>query len=246
MAAGRATPSAGRLRSRRDHPRLVRPDRPPEHARHLRGGCFGVDEPGAGGRRPRHRARVRGQPPRHGGRLRRLRAPAGAVAGRPPPRLLPRHQDGRAHSRRRPRRPRALAPTPRRRPRRSHPAAQPGRGGRVGGGPRPGRRRRGPGPGEGRGVDPVHRRHRPRDAHRSDAPAQPRALRLRLGPAALQLHTAARHGVPGRRRGRPRHVRRAERRRADHQGRRPPPLARRDLAPLLGPCGGCSHDRASS
>ena len=64
------------------------------------------------------------------------------------------------------------------------PAPQPGRARRVGDGPRARRRGRGARPGTGRGPGPLHRRHRPRRAHRPHAPAQPRAVPVRLGPAS--------------------------------------------------------------
>ena len=58
--------------------------------------------------------------------------------------------------------------------------------------PRAARSRRGRG--ARRGPGPVHRRDRPRHHHRRHAPAQPRALRLRLGAAALQLPDAQNAG----------------------------------------------------
>ena len=56
----------------------------------------------------------------------------------------------------------------------------------------PGRRAGGAGAGSRRGSGALHRRHRSRRAHRRDARPQSRAVRLRLGPAPLQLCPAAR------------------------------------------------------
>ena len=91
----------------------------------------------------------------------------------------------------------------------------------------PGGAARGARAGPRRGVDPVHRRHRPRRAHRRDARPQPGALRLRLRAAAVQLRAARGRPVPSRRRASARRVRRAAGRRAGDQGGRPTPLVRR-------------------
>ena len=64
----------------------------------------------------------------------------------------------------------------------------------------------------------LHRRHGPRHARRRDAPAQPRALRLRLGAPALQPDDDARRRTTPRDFERAaRALRRARRRRADDQ-----------------------------
>ena len=77
-------------------------------------------------------------------------------------RLLRRHQDRRAHLRRRPRADPPLARPARRRPRRPDPAAQPGRRDRVGHRAQPRRRAGGVPRGARRGPGALHRRHRPR------------------------------------------------------------------------------------
>ena len=83
-----------------------------------------------------------------------------------------------------------------------------------------------------RGPRPSHRRHRPWPAHPRQAPAQPRAFRLRLGPASLQLSPPGPAGLPGRRRGPAPALRRAQRRRADHQSGRPPAVGGRRRPPI--------------
>ena len=130
---------------------------------------------------------------------------------------------------------RALARAARRRPGRPDPAAQPGRRATSG------QTALGPGGAlealvEARDAGPgaLHRRHRPRHARRRDAPPQPRALPVRLGAAAVQLHDDARRrttradfeALLAR-------VRGARRRGADDQVGRPPALAARTTrAPL--------------
>ena len=78
----------------------------------------------------------------------------------------------------------ALARPARRRPGRLDPAAQPGRRHRVGHRAERGRRPGGGDRGARGGPRPVHRRHRARPVGARDAPAQPGALRLRLGARA--------------------------------------------------------------
>ena len=67
-------------------------------------------------------------------------------------------------------------------------AAQPVRSDRVGHRAQPGRRDRGGHRGARAGPGAGHRRHRARRADRGHPSAQPAALRLRLGAAAIQLH----------------------------------------------------------
>ena len=84
-----------------------------------------------------------------------------------------------------------LARAPRRRPGRLDPAAQPRRRLEWEIGARRRRRPRGGGRGARGGPRALHRRHRPRPLGRGDAPAQPRALPVRLRAAALQLRPDA-------------------------------------------------------
>ena len=117
-----------------DRTRGLRTDGTLEHARHVRRcGARGC-QPAHSRRRTRCAARVRREPPRHGGKLRGFRAAHRPVARRPPGRVLPRDKDWRAERPRGEGGARTLAHAPRRRPRRPHPTAQPGRGGRVGAG----------------------------------------------------------------------------------------------------------------
>ena len=106
------------------------------------------------------------------------------------------------------------------------PAAQPRRARRVGRRPRARRRRRGARPRSRRGARALHRRHRPRPAHRRDAPALARALPVRHRAVPVQPLAACRARVPGRRRGARRALRRRRRGAADDQVDRPPPLGR--------------------
>ena len=81
------------------------------------------------------------------------------------------------------------------------------------------------------GSDALHRRHRPRLDDRRDAPAQPRALRLRLGPAPVQLLHGEQRALPPRVRGRAGDLPGAPGGGAGHQvasraGPGPPPIAR--------------------
>ena len=97
----------------RDRSATVRPHRPSELADHLRRRRLLQHHPGALRARARDAARARHQPHRHRRRLRRFGAPPGALDEAAPPRLLPRHQDRRAHLRRRQAIDRALAPAAR-------------------------------------------------------------------------------------------------------------------------------------
>ena len=92
-----------------------------------------------------------------------------------------------------------------------------GHPGRLGSGDGSGRRAGGGDRSPPAGADPVHRRDGSRLDHRGHAPAQPRALRLRFGPASLQLLYGRERTLPAElRRGR-RDLPRAQRGRANHQ-----------------------------
>ena len=214
--------------------RTVRPHRPREHPGDLRRRRSRRDAPGPGRRGPGHAAR----------------ASASTTSTPPPPTATPSCGSGPGcpstgtASSSPPRPGERQGDRARRQLERSlerlqvdhvdlDPAPQPGRAGRVGDRPRPRRRRRGAGPGAGRGPGPPHRGDRPRHPHRRHAPAQPRAVRLRLGAAAVQLRRPPGPGLPGRRRAAPRRLRRAPGGGADHQGHRPAPLARRLRRPSL-------------
>ena len=151
-------------------------------ARRAGPGQPGRGRPHAGGPAP-----LRRQPHRHRRALRRLRAAHRAVDGAAPEGLLPGDQDRAADGARGARGPPPLARAAPGRPRRPDPdaLARPSR--RLGSGDGTRRRARGAGRGANPGTDALHRRHRPRLDDRGHAPAQPGPLRLRLGPAALQL-----------------------------------------------------------
>ena len=144
------------------------------------------DTAARGRRRTAAAAGARDQPHRHRCELRRRRAAAGALDARAPSRFfLATKTEERSYARGA-RADSPLAGAARGRPGRPHPAPLPRAPGRMGRGDGRGRGPARRGRGARRGTRPLHRRHRPRAHDRRDAPAQPRAVRVRLGVAALQ------------------------------------------------------------
>ena len=143
--------------SRHDRKATIRTDRTLEHGDDIRRGGAQERDPGSRGPRPRPPPRVRRQPHRHGGPLRRRGAPDRTLDARPSTRLLSGDEDRRAHPFRRPRRDPPLPRPPSGRLGRSASAPLPrpsrGLGDRDGAGRRARSRRRG----ASGGSDPLHR-----------------------------------------------------------------------------------------
>src|SRR3989441_3730300 len=163
----------------------------------------------------------------YGRAVRRLRAPTRAVDGAPPEGLLSRDEDRPPDRAQGPRGPPSLARAAARRPRRPDPAALARPSRRLGSGHGARRRARGADRGPRGGSRALHRRDWSRLDHRRDAPAEPRALRLRRRALAVQLLHGPRGALPEGLRGGAERLPGAERRGAGHQVDRSRPLGRR-------------------
>ena len=224
----RAAGSGAQYAPPHDRTRPLRRDRPRVQSRAIFGAAA-LGERLQARRRPHARAaaRARHQPHRRRRELRRRRAAHRDVAAAPRGRVLRGDEDRRAHLPRRARGDPPLARPPRRRPRRLDPAAQPRRRDRVGDGARRRRRARGGDRGARGRARALHRRHRPRPVGARDAPAQPRALPVRLRAAARTTTSRCRtRATPRRSRRSPRVCAGAQRRAADDQEPRVAPLGR--------------------
>ena len=197
-----------------------------EYPHHLRRRGAGRHAPGEGRCRAGHPPRVRREPHRYRGALRRLRTAHRSLDENPPAGVLPGHQDGRPRRQGGTRKPRALARTPGRRADRPDPATQPGgtRGPEGCTGAR--WRARRAGRRAGRGARALHRRHRTRDVRTGHAPREPAAIPLRLRAGALQLRHARAAAIRPRLRATARDLPRSWGRFSDHQERRAAALDR--------------------